>query len=161
MARSLPAPGDRVRRLWDRLSPLPGGRWLFSRVLGWIVPYSGALGARVEALEPGRCRAELRDRRRVRNHLDSVHAVALVNLGELVTGLATVTALPPGVRAIVVELRAEYGKKARGRLSAECRTEVGPVAGPRAHRARAEIRDRTGETVAWVEATWRLAPPVA
>lgn len=161
MARSLPAPGDRVRRLWDRLSPLPGGRWLFSRVLGWIVPYSGALGARVEALEPGRCRAELRDRRRVRNHLDSVHAVALVNLGELVTGLATVTALPPGVRAIVVELRAQYGKKARGRLSAECRTEVAAVGATREHVARAEIRDRAGDTVARVEATWRLAPPVA
>lgn len=158
MARSLPAPGDRVRRLWDRLSPLPGGRWLFSRVLGRIVPYSGALGARVEALEPGRCRAELRDRRRVRNHLDSVHAVALVNLGELVTGLATVTALPPGVRAIVVVLRAEYVKKARGRLSAECRTEVGAVPAPREHVARAEIRDRAGDAVARVEATWRLAP---
>lgn len=159
MGRSSEAPGDRLLGTWRRLEPWPGGRWLFSRMVGWMAPYSGSIGARVLALQPGRARAELRDRRRVRNHLDSVHAVALVNLGELVTGLATLTALPPGVRGIVLELEARYRKKARGRLTAECRTEVGRVEAPREHVAEAEIRDREGELVASVRATWRVAPP--
>lgn len=159
MARSRAAPGESLLRLWRRLRPVPGGRWLFGRLLGRRAPYSGSIRPRVRELAPGRCAVELVDRRRVRNHLDSVHAVALLNLGELTSGLATLAALPPGARGIVVALRAEYAKKARGRLRATCDTEVGPVTGPRDHRARAEIRDAAGDLVATVEATWRLDTP--
>lgn len=160
MPRSRASPGVRLLGLWRFLSGVPGGRWVFSRLVGRLAPYSGTVGARVLTLEAGRCVADLVDRRRLRNHLDSVHAVALVNLGELVTGLATLTALPPGARGIVVALEARYGKKARGRLRAECRTEVGPIDAPVEHRARAEIRDAAEDVVATVEAVWRLAPAV-
>lgn len=159
MPRSNDAPGERLRSLWRRLAPWPGGRWLFSRLLGRMVPYSGSLGATVVALEPGRALARLPDRRRVRNHLSSVHAIALANLGELVTGLATLTALPAGTRGILVGFEVSYEKKARGTLTAECSTTVPVVEGPRDHVAVGEIRDPAGERVAEVRATWRLAPP--
>lgn len=161
MSGDLAAPGARLRRLWGLLAPLPGGPWLFSRAVGWIAPYSGTIRAHVRELESGRCRAVMKERRRVRNHLDSVHAVALLNLGELVTGLATLTALPPGVRGIVRELGAGYEKKARGVMTAECRTRVPAVAEPREHEVEAEIRDGEGDVVARVRATWRLSPPEA
>ncbi len=76
------SPGRRVLALWRRLSPLPLGRGLFMFVFGAIVPYSGAPGARIVSLEPGHVAAQLSDRRAVRNHLRSVHAIALSNLGE-------------------------------------------------------------------------------
>lgn len=159
---SAPAsPGQRVLALWRTLSPLPFGRTLFMLAFGGTVPYSGALGARVVALEPGRVRVELRDRRGVRNHLNSVHAVALANLGEMASGLAMVTALPPGVRSIVLGLNAEYAKKARGTLVAEANVTVPAVTGDVEHDVRAEIRDAVGDVVAVVTARWRLglAPP--
>ena len=93
-----PSPGRRLLALWRRLAPLPFGAQLFAWVFGRAVPYSGALGALVRHLEPGRVRLELRDRRAVRNHLNSVHAVALANLGEMASGLAMTTALPEGAR---------------------------------------------------------------
>lgn len=159
MSGSREAPGAGLLRAWSALEGVPGGGWLFSRLVGWMAPYSGTTGARVRELAPGRCTVHLRERRKVRNHLDSVHAVALVNVGELATGLATLTALPAGVRGIVVGLEAGYEKKARGLIRAECRTEVTPPGAGEdvEHRAVARLRDDSGDRVATLTATWRLS----
>ena len=157
---SLAAPGARVLNLWRKLAPWPGGAWLFSRCLGWIVPYTATIGARVRQLEPGIARVELRDRRRVRNHLHSIHAIALANLGELSTGLAVLTGLPETVRGIVVSLQVQYLKKARGTLLAECRITVPVVSAPLEYEAAADIRDGSGDVVARVVASWKLSPLV-
>ena len=45
MARTNEAPGARLLNLWQRLSPLPGGSWIFSRVLAFMVPYTGSIRA--------------------------------------------------------------------------------------------------------------------
>jgi acyl-coenzyme A thioesterase PaaI-like protein len=145
-----------VLALWRRLSPLPFGRELFMFAFGAMVPYSGALGARVLSLEPGYVVAQLRDRRGVRNHLNSVHAIALANLGELASGLAMTTALPRGVRSIVTGLSIEYAKKARGTLTAESRVTVPAVTGDAEFEVHAEIRDAAGDVVAVVTVRWRL-----
>jgi len=158
MSRALDSPGGRLRALWARLSPLPGGRWLFSRVLGRMVPYTGSLGATVVHFEPGHVRVQLPDRRRVRNHLRSVHAIALANLGELATGLSLIGALGPDVRGILTGLDITYSKKARGLLEAEAKCSIPEVTENIEQVVRTEIRDLAGDTVAVVNARWRLSP---
>ena len=158
MPPKLLSSGAGLAALWARLHPLPGGSWLFSRALGLMVPYSGSIVAHIRALEPGYARVELRDRRRVRNHLRSIHAIALANLGEVTTGLATLVGLPENARGILTSLSVEYLKKARGTLIAECRTPIPVVSESMDHNAVAEIRDETSDLVARVTARWRLGP---
>jgi acyl-coenzyme A thioesterase PaaI-like protein len=150
--------GERVRRTWERLHRIPGGKRLFSRMIGNMAPYSGSIGAVVDELRPGYARVVLADRRRVRNHLRSVHAIALANLGELATGLATMAALPADARGILTGLQMTYLKKARGTLSAECAVELEPGAERREVVVVGEIRDAAGEVVARCAATWLIGP---
>jgi acyl-coenzyme A thioesterase PaaI-like protein len=153
------SPGRRLESTWRLLSRLPGGARIFGFLLAWLIPYSGTIRPRVVLLERGLARIELRDRRGLRNHLRSVHALALANLGELASGLAMTLAQPEGTRGIPVRIEIDYLKKARGRIAAE-----GRASPPQAVReeqdatATAELRDEAGEVVARMTVTWRLAP---
>lgn len=149
-------PGPLLLDLWSRLSRLPGGRRVFSWLLGRMVPYSGTVRARVVSLAPGEVELLLPDRWRVRNHLASVHAVALVNLGELASGLAITTALPEGVRGIPVRLETEFVRKARGDIVAHARFLAGEIGGDTDVTLQVPLLDAEDEVVATVTATWRI-----
>jgi acyl-coenzyme A thioesterase PaaI-like protein len=136
---------------------LPFGGRLFSLFLGWYAPYSGSIGARVEALGVGEVEVSLLDRRKVRNHLKSVHAIASINLGEIVTRLAVLTAITDDMRGIVLGLRSEYKKKARGTLTATAFFEFAEqMEDNTPFEVSCEIKNITGDVVASVTANWLL-----
>ena len=100
------------------------------------------------------------DRRAVRNHLDCIHAIALVNLAELCGNVALFYALPVGSRFIVSGLSIDYVKKARGRITAisECPIPAPGVRGE--YKVPVVLRDASGADVA--HATLRsLVGPIA
>lgn len=152
------SPESLIRRQWERWSGRPAGKRIFSALLGRIVPYTGSMGATVEEIRPGYARATLRDRRKVRNHLRSVHAVALLNLAELSSGLALNFALPPDARSILKGLSMEYHKKARGLLTAEATAPVLQDAAERDLEIETAVRDEAGDVVATARAHWRVGP---
>ena len=144
--------------LWRRLSGLPGGRLLFSLLIGRFARYSGSIGARVRELEPGRCVLTMRDRRRVRNHLRSIHATALVTFGELASGLAMTAGMPARTRAIVTKLEIEYLQKARGPLTAYGKAPVPESAERQEYLVTVSIRNAEDEEGARVRVHWLGGP---
>lgn len=150
--------GTNIRTLWGALSSLPGGKTVFSKAVGRMAPYTGTIGAQVVDVRPGFARVQLRDRKAVRNHLRSIHAVALVNLGELTTGLAMMAGLPDDARGILTGLSIEYLKKARGLLTAECTAETPSSSERREYDVRADIKNEAGEVVARATARWLIGP---
>src|SRR5687768_6802311 len=93
LGKLLPKPGggrgkNLIREAWNLLATLPAGKALFSRLVGRAAPYTGTIGATVVALRPGWAQVEMADRRGLRNHLSSIHAIALANLAELTGNVA-------------------------------------------------------------------------
>lgn len=151
----------RILHTWNLFQRFPGGKYLFSRFLGKMVPYSGTIHPHVLDLEPGFARIQMADRKRVRNHLDCVHAVALMNLGEIASGLSFISAIPSDARAILVKFSIEFIKKARGTLVAESRCEPTTSTEPKEVTLEAAIKNTDGETVARVTALWKVGPKKA
>ena len=93
-------------RLWRRLGGSGLGRWVFTRIVCLKAPYFASISPRLVRLEPGYCEAWLRQRRRVQNHIGTVHAIALCNLAELCAGLVTDVSIPRDMRWIPQDMTA-------------------------------------------------------
>lgn len=152
------AVGERVREMWKRMSPLPGGKRLFSYAVGRAAPYTGTIGAVVDDLQPSYAKVLLRDRKKVRNHLDCVHAIALMNLGEMTTGLAMMSTMPADARGILSGISMEYHAKARGQLTAECTAPEITSTERQEFVVVGEIKNAAGEVVATARANWLIGP---
>ena len=143
---------------WNRAQNFPAGPWIFARVLGFAVPYTGTIRPKILELRPGYAKVALKDRRRVRNHLKSVHAIALMNLGEFSTGMALMAALSPNARAILTNLSIQFGKKARGLITAECCLEPIDETVRGEYQFISTLRNASGEVVSTATATWLVGP---
>ncbi len=137
-----------IREAWDRLSGLPGGKVVFSQMVGRAAPYTGTIRAKVEVLRRGHAEVTLRDRRSVRNHLDSVHAIALANLAELAGNVGVAYTLPADARFIVAGMTMEYIKKARGTITATSDCPLIDSSDKREYEVPVVMRDDAGEEVA-------------
>jgi acyl-coenzyme A thioesterase PaaI-like protein len=149
---------SQLSTVWGLLQSLPGGGRIMGNLIGRMAPYTGTIKAEVVTLEPGHSRVRMRDRPGLRNHLRSVHAIALMNLGEMTTGSAMLASLPPNTRGIPVQLSMEYLKKARGTITADCTCELIPTNEQREVDVVAELTDGDGAVVARMHARWRLGP---
>jgi acyl-coenzyme A thioesterase PaaI-like protein len=148
-----------VLKQWLSLDRLPLGRRLFNFLIGVTVPYAASIGAAVTELSPGYALVRMADRRKVRNHLRSVHAVALTNLAELTGNLALMSRQPAkGARWIVTGFDSEYLKKARGTITARC--EISPLdwSAPQYLEGRVELRDAAGDLVMLAKPRWKIGP---
>ena len=143
---------------WRRWRPRPFGKLLFSFAVGRMARYTGTIKPRVQELRPGYARIRMRDRAAVRNHLKSVHAIALMNLAEVTTGLAMLAGMPDDARAIITNLAIEYKKKARGALEAECTVEPPRSNERREYVLEGIVRDDAGDEVARATARWLVGP---
>jgi uncharacterized protein (TIGR00369 family) len=155
LSKLLPVPrldGGRnlIRDAWDVLNGMPGGKIVFSRLIGRMAPYTSTIGATVTVLRTGYAEVVMTDRKAVRNHLHSVHAIALANLAELAGNIALAYSLPDDARFIVSGMQIEYTKKARGTITAIGEPPVPRTSARAPYEVPVTLRDEAGEEVARV-----------
>jgi hypothetical protein len=90
----------------------------------------------------------MQDRRGLRNHLNSIHAIALVNLSEICGNVALFYSMPDDARFIVSGLEIEYLKKARGTITAIAESPVPRTNARAPYDISVTLRDAKGDDVA-------------
>ncbi|MEA5445694.1 hotdog fold domain-containing protein [Gammaproteobacteria bacterium AB-CW1] len=144
---------------WRKLSRYPGGRWLFSRVVAHTAPYFATIRPRILELEPGLCRVRIRKRRRVQNHIGTVHAIAICNMAELAAGVMIEASLPPSHRWIPKGMTVDYLKKAATHLTATAELDPLPAFGEGEDvPIPVSVRDENGEEVVHATITMWVTP---
>lgn len=85
-----------------------------SLFFGRTVPFTGTAGIRIERLDHGQCVISLPNRRRVRNHIGSVHAIASLLIAESATGFLVGMNVPDDRVPVIKRVAADYVKRAGG-----------------------------------------------
>jgi acyl-coenzyme A thioesterase PaaI-like protein len=151
-----------VIELHRRLSRWPAGAWLFSRLVCFKAPYFASISPLIATLESGRCVVRFADRRRVHNHLGTVHAIALCNAAELAGGLATDATIPASMRWIPKGMSVRYLKKATGRIEATATVAaIADKGSAQELHAHVEARNAAGEPVFEADIVMWVSPKPA
>ena len=117
------------------------------------------ISPRFVELSPGHTVVRMRKRRKVKNHIGTVHAIAICNLAEIGAGTMTDATVPSHCRWIPKGMTVEYTAKAETDLVAvakidplpsfEAATDV-PV--------RVDVRDSNDQLVFWAIITMWVTP---
>ena len=112
-----------VVTLWNTARRLPLGERVFSRAFTLKAPYFGSIRPRFVVIEPDHAELVVPDRRRVHNHLGTVHAIALCNGLEAAMGALAEASIPAGRRWIPKGMEVSYLAKATGDITCIAETD--------------------------------------
>lgn len=144
---------------WQRMSRWPAGKWLFSKVVCFTTPYFSSIGPRFQELERFRSVVTLKKRRKVHNHLGTVHAIAVCNLAEAAAGVMTHASMPPHYRWIPKRMSVEYLQKAETDLKVVAVIDPPPsFDGPEDVPVKATVTDTQDQVVFTAVITMYISP---
>jgi hypothetical protein len=113
-----------VLTLWKTLDRLPRGDRLFSFAFARKAPYFATIKPRFTVIEPHRAELVIPNRRRVHNHLGTVHAIALCNGLEAAMGALAEASIPRGKRWIPKGMEVAYTAKADSDITCLAETDA-------------------------------------
>lgn len=105
-------------RSWNKLSSTGFGRWLFTRFVCYRAPYFASISPLIIELGVGRAVVTMRKRRKVKNHIGTVHVIAISNLCEIAAGTMTEVSTPADMRWIPKSMNIQYLAKAETSMTA-------------------------------------------
>ena len=117
---------SQVLDLWRKTKSIPVvGTRVFSFAFGQKAPYFSSIRPHFTVLEPNHVELVIPKRRRVHNHLGTVHAIALCNGLEAAMGALAEATIPAGKRWIPKGMEVDYTAKATTDITCYAETEPG------------------------------------
>ena len=111
---------NKLSKTMAKVDLLPAGWCAGARsfMLGKIIPYAGTSGVRFEVLTPETCTVTIRYRRKVGNHIGTLHAAAMALAAESATGFVAAMNVPDNKVLVIKTMELNYLKRTKGTLTA-------------------------------------------
>ena len=113
-----------VLKLWNTMNRLPQGSRLFSVAFAQKAPYFATIRPRFVDIRANRAELVIPKRRRVHNHLGTVHAIALCNGLEAAMGALAEATIPADKRWIPQGMTVAYTAKATSDITCIAETDA-------------------------------------
>ena len=113
-----------VLEMYSKASRLPQGQRIFSTLFALKAPYFGTVRPRFTELRPNRAELTIRKRRKVQNHIGTVHVIAICNGLEAAMGALAEATVPGHKRWIPKGMEVSYTAKATSDIT--CIAETDP-----------------------------------
>lgn len=115
----MPKPNS-LARVVAKLSSLPPWlrRFAVTRAFTLQVKFAGTGAVQILELEEGRAVLQMKNRRKVQNHIGTLHATAMALLGESATGVALGMTIPDDKVPLLKSLHVDYVRRAQGTMRA-------------------------------------------
>lgn len=111
---------NQLAKMVDKLNSKP--QWLryrlLSYALGKTVKFVGTAGVKCLHLSQDKSIFRLANRKKVRNHIGTVHAAASALVAETATGMALAMHIPDGKIPVLKAMHIDYVKRSTGGLTA-------------------------------------------
>jgi len=154
---------SQVQTMWNRARGLPLGDRVFSVLFAQKAPYFASIRPRFLTIEPHHVELLIPKRRRVHNHLGTVHAIALCNGLEAAMGALAEVTIPADKRWIPKGMEVSYTAKATGDVTCIAETDPEQWTGDDPDlpvRVRGELADGT-RVIEGVIRLWVTSRPAA
>jgi len=114
--------GNYILKMYRKTAQWPLGGWIFSRLFCHKAPYFASIRPRVTELRPDFCEVRFAKRRRVENHIGTVHVIAICNALEMAMGAMAEASIPRHLRWIPRGMEVSYTAKATSNIRATAQT---------------------------------------
>ena len=116
--------------LYRQVTRLPRGDRIFSRLFSLKAPYFATVSPQFVALRPNYAELTIRKRRKVHNHIKTVHVIAICNGLEAAMGALAEATVPSTKRWIPKGMEVSYTAKATSDITCIAETDSERWAGP-------------------------------
>jgi acyl-coenzyme A thioesterase PaaI-like protein len=115
---------SQLESFWNASTRIPVvGRKIFSLAFSQKAPYFGTIRPTVTELRPNHAAVRIPNRRRVHNHIGTVHAIALCNGLEMAMGALAEVTIPSEKRWIPKGMEVAYTAKASSDITCIAETD--------------------------------------
>lgn len=115
---------NKTLRIYNKLCRYPLGKKIFSFIVCRTAPYFASASPLVTKLELNHCECLIKKTKRVSNHINTMHVIAICNGLEMAMGVMAEASVPSHLRWIPKGMSVDY--TAKGTTDIRCVAKINP-----------------------------------
>lgn len=139
------------------MNKYPLGKEIYGYLILLTSPYTSTINPIIDKYNDTYCESHIEDKKFIRNPYNSIHAIALTNLGELTSALLVLEELKKNnKRGIITNISTEYFKKANGKITA-----ISNINSFKNEEIKCDLYDEKKNLICTVKTKWKICARIS